>query len=184
MRLATFAPTSLILASVVNAGSANMKRDQVCSITSPDGIKTIHCRSCPHLSCSIVANLPVGDKANFSSYATGDCYEGNCTWDYTPEHQCFVNGYYTTSNCNHNDLALTVLSSTTSPSSQSTGLPQSTSTFLDTSFGPTTTFNPAATATSMITQTPSATTGSSSNIAIEKGICAGLGFAAIAFLLC
>ncbi|KAL4914822.1 hypothetical protein BDW62DRAFT_204187 [Aspergillus aurantiobrunneus] len=61
----------------------------------------VNCRSGPSLSSSIVAHAVVGSTYTFSCYKSGDCYEGNCTWDRTRYSggYCYVNGYYTDSRC-------------------------------------------------------------------------------------
>lgn len=64
-------------ACVANAASEFDRRDETCSIISPDGSKKTNCRSCPSLNCDVVTTVSVGDKLAFSGYASGDCYENN-----------------------------------------------------------------------------------------------------------
>ncbi|CRG91997.1 hypothetical protein PISL3812_09051 [Talaromyces islandicus] len=156
-------------AYLANAASDLDKREETCFIISPDGSTAIHCRSCPSLSCDVVTTVSVGDKVDFSGYASGDCYEDNCTWDFNKNNKCYVNGYYTSSNCNHKVLSSMIIStsglgstSTTSTGSSPTGSER------DTNFGPTTTFNPAATATSTTPVQSTSTSGSSPGLAGEE----------------
>lgn len=64
-------------ACLAEAASDFDRRDETCSIISPDGSKSIHCRSCPDLNCDVVSSIAVGDKVAFSGWASGDCYENN-----------------------------------------------------------------------------------------------------------
>jgi uncharacterized protein YgiM (DUF1202 family) len=77
MYAAGFFVAGLAGACVANAASNFDRRDETCSIISPDGSKKTNCRSCPGLSCDVVTSVSVGDKVAFSGYASGDCYEGN-----------------------------------------------------------------------------------------------------------
>ncbi|KAJ6783092.1 hypothetical protein PWT90_08618 [Aphanocladium album] len=60
---------------------------------------TVNCRSGPSLGSRVVRSLTVGKTYKFGCYKRGDCYQDNCTWDYDIDHDCYVNGYYTSSLC-------------------------------------------------------------------------------------
>jgi hypothetical protein len=64
-------------ACAAKAASNLDKREEMCTIISPDGSKATNCRACPSLSCDVVTTVSVGDKEAFSGYASGDCYENN-----------------------------------------------------------------------------------------------------------
>lgn len=64
-------------ACVANAASDFEKREETCTIISPDGSTAPKCRSCPGFDCDVVTTVRVGDEVDFSGYASGDCYESN-----------------------------------------------------------------------------------------------------------
>ncbi|KAL4865319.1 hypothetical protein BDV12DRAFT_211103 [Aspergillus spectabilis] len=78
-----------------------VKRAVRCYIVNSSS-NTVNCRSGPGFGYSVVGSVTVGNSYPFSCYKSGDCYEGNCTWDRVPLEgggTCYVNGYYTDSKC-------------------------------------------------------------------------------------
>ncbi|KAH8587024.1 hypothetical protein B0O99DRAFT_40079 [Bisporella sp. PMI_857] len=60
----------------------------------------VKCRDRPDFSSNIVYDgLDNGESYTFSCYKRGDCYNGNCTWDYAVYLGCWVHGYYTDNHC-------------------------------------------------------------------------------------
>ncbi|KAL4882975.1 hypothetical protein BJY04DRAFT_31575 [Aspergillus karnatakaensis] len=78
-----------------------VKRAVRCKIVNSSS-STVNCRSGPRFEFSVVGSVKVGYSYPFNCYQSGDCYEGNCTWQQVPlegGHYCYVNGYYTDSKC-------------------------------------------------------------------------------------
>ncbi|KAF9885031.1 hypothetical protein FE257_000762 [Aspergillus nanangensis] len=75
---------SATLCKIVNTGSAS-----------------VNCRTGPGFDYPASFGVGPGKSYSFSCYKTGDCYEGNCTWDRISwdGKVCYVNGYYTDSRC-------------------------------------------------------------------------------------
>ncbi|KAH8696243.1 hypothetical protein BGW36DRAFT_380505 [Talaromyces proteolyticus] len=133
---------------------------QVCAIIGSDG--PVHCRSCPHVTCKIITTIPVGTKLNFTSYAVGDCAGDNCTWDFTPDDDCYVSGFYTSGNCNTSELPLSNTPSTTLPTTPSTTSQAKQSSSQSTSSEATATPSWAHVVTTTMSPTASPTSGSNS----------------------
>ncbi|KAJ6071004.1 hypothetical protein N7467_012323 [Penicillium canescens] len=77
------------------------KRSSIgCKIVNSSSDK-VNCRSGPGTSYPVVAYVFPGTTYTFNCYKSGDCYEGNCTWDRVNYSGgvCYVNGYYTSSAC-------------------------------------------------------------------------------------
>ncbi|KFY71543.1 hypothetical protein V499_08262 [Pseudogymnoascus sp. VKM F-103] len=64
-----------------------------CSIVNVSS--TVNCRSGPGTSYPVVGQTFNGEKFVFKCYKRGTCVSGNCTWEYMPEHGCYISGYYT-----------------------------------------------------------------------------------------
>ncbi|KAL4992986.1 hypothetical protein BDV10DRAFT_198682 [Aspergillus recurvatus] len=78
-----------------------VKRAVRCYIVNSSS-STVNCRSGPGFDYGVVGSVTVGYSYPFNCYKSGDCYEGNCTWDQVPLSGggvCYVNGYYTDSKC-------------------------------------------------------------------------------------
>ncbi|KAI5464252.1 hypothetical protein BGZ63DRAFT_401218 [Mariannaea sp. PMI_226] len=75
-----------------------IEKREMCNVFNNDG--AVKCRSGPHFDAKVVTTIGDGDGWDFSCYKAGDCYEGNCTWDYNWELKCYINGYYTSDQCN------------------------------------------------------------------------------------
>ncbi|KFZ05925.1 hypothetical protein V501_07899 [Pseudogymnoascus sp. VKM F-4519 (FW-2642)] len=75
-----------------------------CSIVNVSS--TVNCRSGPGTSYPVVGQTFNGEKFVFTCYKRGTCVSGNCTWDYMPEHGCYISGYYTSSACSIANLGL------------------------------------------------------------------------------
>ncbi|KAJ3473499.1 hypothetical protein NLG97_g10271 [Lecanicillium saksenae] len=88
-------PTSTDEPSACVAARAPIQTYHKCKILH----STVNCRSGPSLSARVVKSLTVGNTYKFGCYKRGDCYQDNCTWDYAIDHDCYVNGYYTSSLC-------------------------------------------------------------------------------------
>ncbi|KAE8443220.1 hypothetical protein EG329_002088 [Mollisiaceae sp. DMI_Dod_QoI] len=73
-----------------------------CKIVSSDG--PVKCRKSASFSAPIVTSFSSGSSVDFNCYTTGPCYEGNCTWDHSSAHGCYVNGYYTSAVCSTKNL--------------------------------------------------------------------------------
>ncbi|KFX94382.1 hypothetical protein O988_06338 [Pseudogymnoascus sp. VKM F-3808] len=60
---------------------------------------TVNCRAGPGTGYASKGSIPNGVSFHFSCYKRGECVNGNCTWDYAVDYQCYINGYYTSSQC-------------------------------------------------------------------------------------
>ncbi|RJE23077.1 hypothetical protein PHISCL_04567 [Aspergillus sclerotialis] len=80
-----------------------VKRDVVCKIL---GSGNVNCRTGPGFKYPDSYIVTAGHRYNFDCYKSGDCYEGNCTWDRITwdGKTCYVNGHYTDSKCSANAL--------------------------------------------------------------------------------
>ncbi|OJJ57407.1 hypothetical protein ASPSYDRAFT_133441 [Aspergillus sydowii CBS 593.65] len=62
---------------------------------------SVNCRTGPGFSYPVLARAVTGSTHSFYCYKSGDCYNGNCTWDraiYNGQY-CYINGYYTDNKC-------------------------------------------------------------------------------------
>ncbi|KAL4888342.1 hypothetical protein BDV59DRAFT_188683 [Aspergillus ambiguus] len=78
-----------------------VKRSSVtCKIVNSSSA-TVNCRTGPGFDYAASYVVDVGSSYTFNCYRSGDCYEGNCTWDRISwdGKTCYVNGYYTDSRC-------------------------------------------------------------------------------------
>ncbi|KAH7389217.1 hypothetical protein BKA64DRAFT_680065 [Cadophora sp. MPI-SDFR-AT-0126] len=75
---------------------------QVCTIIGSSS--SVNCRYHATTGSSIITTFAKGTGHDFTCYAVGECINGNCTWDYAVNWDCFVSGYYTSSNCNTSNL--------------------------------------------------------------------------------
>ncbi|KAG2414564.1 hypothetical protein HFD88_003755 [Aspergillus terreus] len=78
-----------------------VKRSSVtCKIVNSSS-STVNCRSGPGFDYATTYVVNVGSSYVFNCYKSGDCYEGNCTWQRISwdGKSCYVNGYYTDSRC-------------------------------------------------------------------------------------
>jgi hypothetical protein len=80
---------------------------------------TVNCRAGPGTGYASKGSIPNGVSFHFSCYKRGECVNGNwsverfygdgererlmwwvrSTWDYAVDYQCYINGYYTSSQC-------------------------------------------------------------------------------------
>ncbi|OBT85954.1 hypothetical protein VE02_04802 [Pseudogymnoascus sp. 03VT05] len=74
----------------------------VCSIVNVSS--TVNCRSGPGTSYPVVGHTWNGEQFVFTCYKRGTCVSDNCTWDYMPEHGCYISGYYTSSACSIEEM--------------------------------------------------------------------------------
>ncbi|KFZ09282.1 hypothetical protein V502_08843 [Pseudogymnoascus sp. VKM F-4520 (FW-2644)] len=77
------------------------RKNQVCKIV---GTNQVNCRYQPTTKAGAILGFPRGSKHEFSCYKIGECINGNCTWDWAENWNCFVSGYYTDSNCSRAKL--------------------------------------------------------------------------------
>ncbi|KKO98316.1 hypothetical protein THAR02_09580 [Trichoderma harzianum] len=80
---------------------------EMCNVFNNDG--PVHCRSSPKFSAKSVTTIGDGDAWDFSCYKTGDCYEGVCSWDYNWELKCYINGFYTSDQCNSSNVTSSLI---------------------------------------------------------------------------
>ncbi|RDW81625.1 uncharacterized protein DSM5745_05182 [Aspergillus mulundensis] len=76
------------------------RANTVCKIVN-SASASVKCRSGPGFSYGVTAYVIPGKNYQFNCYKSGDCYEGNCTWQRInwDGKSCYVNGYYTDSKC-------------------------------------------------------------------------------------
>ncbi|KAL6693217.1 hypothetical protein J3F84DRAFT_380261 [Trichoderma pleuroticola] len=87
---------------LASAAPSSLNKREMCNVFNNDG--PVHCRSSPKFSAKSVTTIGDGDAWDFSCYKSGDCYEGVCSWDYNWELKCYINGYYTSDQCNSKNL--------------------------------------------------------------------------------
>ncbi|KAJ5092279.1 hypothetical protein NUU61_007149 [Penicillium alfredii] len=77
-----------------------------CKIVNLNPGDNVNCRYGPHLGDGEIFGIPAGEKRTFACYENGDCVKGVCTWDQITilGTTCYVNGYYTDSNCSSKKL--------------------------------------------------------------------------------
>lgn len=100
---------------------------EMCNVFNNDG--PVHCRSSPKFSAKSVTTIGDGDAWDFSCYKSGDCYEGVwyvcstvkwqrekwliltmiSSWDYNWELKCYINGFYTSDQCNSSNAISTLI---------------------------------------------------------------------------
>ncbi|OJJ56858.1 hypothetical protein ASPSYDRAFT_47134 [Aspergillus sydowii CBS 593.65] len=99
--LATAAPLS---DPVEGTGLEKRRKAQTCKIINVDHY--VNCRYEPYLDAGEIFGFPNGDKLTFACYKKGDCFNGVCTWDQITYlgTTCYVNGYFTDSNCSSKKL--------------------------------------------------------------------------------
>ncbi|KAL2871368.1 putative MBL2-like secreted peptide [Aspergillus lucknowensis] len=80
------------------------KSAQSCEIINVD--HAANCRYGPSLDAGEIFGLTKGSTYTFACKAKGDCFNGNCTWDQVTLYgtTCYVNGYFTDSNCSSSKL--------------------------------------------------------------------------------
>ncbi|KAL4923601.1 uncharacterized protein BDV17DRAFT_296230 [Aspergillus undulatus] len=81
-------------------GLVEKRSTVVCKIVNSSS-DHVNCRSGPGFDYSITARVYPGTSYSFNCYKSGDCYNGNCTWQRInwDGKFCYVNGYYTDSRC-------------------------------------------------------------------------------------
>ncbi|KAJ5084414.1 hypothetical protein NUU61_008993 [Penicillium alfredii] len=89
-------------ASPADPGALFERATQLCKIISSDG--DVKCRAKPSFSGAVKHSFPNNSVWYFKCYKSSDCYNGNCTWDYNADYDCYVNGYYTSDNCSVSKL--------------------------------------------------------------------------------
>ncbi|EAW15017.1 putative MBL2-like secreted peptide [Aspergillus clavatus NRRL 1] len=76
---------------------------QTCKIVNVNPGNYVNCRYQPSLKAGEIFGFPKGEKLTFACYKKGDCVNGvwGSTWDQITylKTTCYVNGYYTDSNC-------------------------------------------------------------------------------------
>ncbi|PLB37512.1 uncharacterized protein BDW47DRAFT_106763 [Aspergillus candidus] len=100
MQLSLYTILGLALPLAVTASPLTKRKEVPCTIVSNDG--WVKCRRSPRLDAYYDTRYADGYNDDFKCYKVGDCYKGNCTWDFNGS--CYVNGYYTSSNCNTKNL--------------------------------------------------------------------------------
>ncbi|KAL4938049.1 hypothetical protein BDV06DRAFT_215392 [Aspergillus oleicola] len=86
------------------------RANTVCKIVNSSS-DHVNCRAGPGFDYSIVARVYPGSNYQFNCYKSGDCYEGNCTWQRInwDGKFCYVNGYYTDSRCTVGKFSVLIL---------------------------------------------------------------------------
>ncbi|KAL4787193.1 hypothetical protein BJX76DRAFT_354380 [Aspergillus varians] len=76
------------------------RANTVCKIVNSSS-SSVKCRTGPGFNYAVKASVIPGKSYQFNCYKSGDCYEGNCTWQRInwDGKTCYVNGYYTDSRC-------------------------------------------------------------------------------------
>ncbi|KAG2026269.1 hypothetical protein GB937_001777 [Aspergillus fischeri] len=79
---------------------------QTCKIVNVDNY--VNCRYDAKLDAGAIFGFRKGDKLTFACWKHGDCYNGVCSWDQITylKTTCYVNGYFTDSNCSSSMLSL------------------------------------------------------------------------------
>ncbi|KFX94381.1 hypothetical protein O988_06337 [Pseudogymnoascus sp. VKM F-3808] len=101
--LPTLALTSPV-AVTPNNDALLPRADTSCTIINVSTV--VACRTGPGTNYPVYAYLPPKDVWPFRCYKRGECINGNCTWDYAPQIECYVSGYYTSSACSIANLGL------------------------------------------------------------------------------
>ncbi|KAL4765048.1 uncharacterized protein BDW70DRAFT_156209 [Aspergillus foveolatus] len=72
----------------------------LCKIVNSSSSK-VNCRTGPGFDYPASYSVIPGKNYEFRCYKSGDCYNGNCTWQRInwDGKTCYVNGYYTDSKC-------------------------------------------------------------------------------------
>ncbi|KAL5044993.1 hypothetical protein BDW71DRAFT_208854 [Aspergillus fruticulosus] len=72
----------------------------LCKIVNSSSDK-VNCRTGPGFDYPASYSVTPGKYYEFRCYKSGDCYNGNCTWQRInwDGKTCYVNGYYTDSKC-------------------------------------------------------------------------------------
>ncbi|KAL4998439.1 hypothetical protein BDV10DRAFT_185261 [Aspergillus recurvatus] len=70
-----------------------------CRVINTDS--EVNCRAGPGFDYAVRTHVYPNGIYDFSCYKSGDCYNGNCTWQKVSfgTFSCYVNGYYTDSRC-------------------------------------------------------------------------------------
>ncbi|KAI9928689.1 hypothetical protein ASPWEDRAFT_149298 [Aspergillus wentii DTO 134E9] len=103
MRLSIYTILSLTLPLAVTANPLVKRKETECTIVS-HGDGWVNCRRQPRVNGEYWGKVQNGVKSDYLCYAIGDCYEGNCTWDWNFDMGCYINGYYTSSKCSTDNL--------------------------------------------------------------------------------
>ncbi|OQD85207.1 hypothetical protein PENANT_c010G08288 [Penicillium antarcticum] len=105
MLLGFYTVLTITLPLAATANPLVKRGEQECSIVSHgDNDGWVKCRRQPRLDGEYWGSVADGNKDRYLCYAVGDCYKGNCTWDWNWGMGCYINGYYTSSKCSTSKL--------------------------------------------------------------------------------